>query len=179
MADTADMIRMSKMMTGTTGEGAGKGVSEADVARLKRMMTERGMSDMEKSNATTDMGAEKASMLKRLMEMLSMGASGGMAKRGARRLGEAGKTMSDADRQRVKEIMGREGISDADRQNLLGKIGRIGMKDGGAVKGGFPDLTGDGKVTKKDILKGRGVKGFKGGGCVMPGRGRSRAMMKK
>ena len=54
-----------------------------------------------------------------------------------------------------------------------------GMKDGGAVKGGFPDLTGDGKVTKKDILKGRGVKGFKGGGCVMPGRGRSRAMMKK
>ena len=50
MADTADMIRMSKMMTGITGEGAGKGVSEADVARLKRMMAERGMSDMEKSN---------------------------------------------------------------------------------------------------------------------------------
>lgn len=24
-------------------------------------------------------------------------------------------------------------------------------------KGGFPDLTGDGKVTKADILKGRGV----------------------
>jgi hypothetical protein len=140
MADTADMIRMSKMMTGTTGEGAGKAVSDADIARVKRMMAERGMSDMEKSNATTDMSAEKASMFKRLMEMLSMGASGGMAKRGARRLG---------------------------------------MKDGGAVKGGFPDLTGDGKVTKKDILKGRGVKGFKGGGCVMPGRGTSRAMMKK
>lgn len=27
----------------------------------------------------------------------------------------------------------------------------------------FPDLTGDGKVTKKDILKGRGVPGFKDG----------------
>ena len=27
----------------------------------------------------------------------------------------------------------------------------------------FPDLTGDGKVTKKDILKGRGVPGFKKG----------------
>ncbi len=25
------------------------------------------------------------------------------------------------------------------------------------AKGGFPDLTGDGKVTKADILKGRGV----------------------
>ncbi len=30
----------------------------------------------------------------------------------------------------------------------------------------FPDLTGDGKVTKKDILKGRGVKGFEDGGKV-------------
>ena len=29
---------------------------------------------------------------------------------------------------------------------------------------GFPDLTGDGKVTKKDILKGRGVTGFEKGG---------------
>ena len=28
----------------------------------------------------------------------------------------------------------------------------------------FPDLTGDGEVTKKDILKGRGVEGFKKGG---------------
>ena len=30
----------------------------------------------------------------------------------------------------------------------------------------FPDLTGDGKVTKKDILRGRGVPGFKRGGNV-------------
>ena len=44
------------------------------------------------------------------------------------------------------------------------------MKKGGAA---FPDLTGDGKVTRADILKGRGVKGFKGGGCVMKGRGGS------
>ena len=37
------------------------------------------------------------------------------------------------------------------------------MKDGGAA---FPDLTGDGKVTQKDILKGRGVKGFEEGGSA-------------
>ena len=38
--------------------------------------------------------------------------------------------------------------------------------------GGFPDLTGDGKVTKKDILKGRGVKGFaRGGGIAIQGLG--------
>jgi len=43
-----------------------------------------------------------------------------------------------------------------------------GKKDGGSIKklkdGGFPDLSGDGKVTKKDILMGRGViKKAKGG----------------
>ena len=36
----------------------------------------------------------------------------------------------------------------------------VKMKDGG----GFPDLTGDGKVTQADVLKGKGV--FKRGGSV-------------
>ena len=31
------------------------------------------------------------------------------------------------------------------------------LKKGGMAKGKFPDLTGDGKVTFKDVLKGRGV----------------------
>ena len=35
---------------------------------------------------------------------------------------------------------------------------------GGVVKGGMPDLTGDGKVTRADVLKGRGV--LKDGGMV-------------
>lgn len=35
------------------------------------------------------------------------------------------------------------------------------LNKGGAA---FPDLTGDGKVTQKDILKGRGVTGFRKGG---------------
>ena len=43
-----------------------------------------------------------------------------------------------------------------------------GMKSGGSVekfgKGGMPDLTGDGKVTRADVLKGRGV--FKRGGST-------------
>jgi len=44
----------------------------------------------------------------------------------------------------------------------------VKRKDGG----GFPDLTGDGKVTKKDILKGRGVPGFsRGGGIAIQGLG--------
>jgi hypothetical protein len=39
---------------------------------------------------------------------------------------------------------------------------RTGLKDGS-----FPDLTGDGKVTRADVLKGRGV--FKKGGSTKPG----------
>jgi hypothetical protein len=43
---------------------------------------------------------------------------------------------------------------------------RLEFKMGGKVKKGgkgFPDLTGDGKVTFKDVLKGRGVIKKKGG----------------
>jgi hypothetical protein len=39
-------------------------------------------------------------------------------------------------------------------------IVRVGLAKGGKA---FPDLTGDGKVTFKDILKGRGVIKKKGG----------------
>ena len=46
-----------------------------------------------------------------------------------------------------------------------------GMEKGGAA---FPDLTGDGKVTQKDILKGRGVDLKQEGGAV---RGMGRAYM--
>ena len=46
-----------------------------------------------------------------------------------------------------------------------------GMKKGGAA---FPDLTGDGKVTRADILKGRGVDLKQEGGAV---RGMGRAYM--
>ena len=41
---------------------------------------------------------------------------------------------------------------------------RLVKKDGGAAK--FPDLNKDGKVTKADILKGRGVPGFGKGGTM-------------
>ena len=40
------------------------------------------------------------------------------------------------------------------------------------AKGGkLPDLTGDGKVTRADVLKGRGVKGFAKGGSTASKRG--------
>ena len=51
-----------------------------------------------------------------------------------------------------------------------GKKMAPGYKKGGAA-GKFPDLTGDGKVTQKDILKGRGVPGFSEGGGAKKSKG--------
>ena len=41
--------------------------------------------------------------------------------------------------------------------NRRGAMGGGMMKRGMYKKGSFPDMSGDGKVTKKDILMGRGV----------------------
>jgi len=48
---------------------------------------------------------------------------------------------------------------------IQGRTGRRGAAGSNMAKGGqkFPDLTGDGKVTMKDVLKGRGVIKKKGG----------------
>ena len=52
-----------------------------------------------------------------------------------------------------------------------GKVKKKKMGPGARDKkrGKFPDLTGDGKVTRADVLKGRGV--FKSGGMAKRGRG--------
>ena len=63
-----------------------------------------------------------------------------------------------------------EAIMKAEKQRRArakNKANPLGKKHGGVIKmkdGGFPDLTGDGKVTQADVLKGRGV--FKRGGSV-------------
>jgi hypothetical protein len=157
MADSmADSIRMAKIMKGMTGAGAGKAVTDEDIANNRRMMAERGMSDMESQNATTDMDAEKAGMIEKLMRLMRQetGNTGKMK--------ESGRGMSNTDRARLEEIMGRKGMKESGRgmsnmdrsrlENMMGK--RKGMMGGGSVKK------------------------YKGGGCVMPGRGKSRAMNK-
>lgn len=59
-------------------------------------------------------------------------------------------------REMAEEAARRKKQEAADR--LLG----VRMKNGGKM----PDLTGDGKVTRADVLKGRGVEGFQKGGKV-------------
>ena len=56
--------------------------------------------------------------------------------------------------------------------NIIGKGSKKGRRAGGimkANKGAFPDLSGDGKITKKDILMGRGVIKKRGGGAAIKG----------
>jgi hypothetical protein len=76
----------------------------------------------------------------------------------------------------------------AGQRGAIGAGGRFTFKKGGAVKkmakgGKLTDLTGDGKVTRADVLKGRGVPGFsKGGstaskradGCAIKGKTKGR-----
>ena len=47
-------------------------------------------------------------------------------------------------------------------KGIMSGMAPVKMKKGGSSS--FPDLTGDGKVTQKDILKGRGIQGFAEGG---------------
>ena len=64
---------------------------------------------------------------------------------------------------------GKINIDDVER--ALAKMNKnLGKAKGGSISklkaGGFPDLSGDGKVTKKDVLMGRGVIKRKAGGLA-------------
>jgi hypothetical protein len=73
-----------------------------------------------------------------------------------------------------------EELGRVDAEKAYTKKGKRNLKDekkrivrelkakGGKTKKSFPDLTGDGKVTRADVLKGRGV--FKKGGGADMGR---------
>ena len=50
-----------------------------------------------------------------------------------------------------------------DHDPMAQRVGKM-MSSRGYRSGGMPDLTGDGKVTRADVLKGRGV--FRKGGSV-------------
>ena len=67
-----------------------------------------------------------------------------------------------------KKGMSKGGAMKKKGMAMGGAMKKKGMSKGGAAKK-FPDLTGDGKVTQADILKGRGVTKKKGGGMAKKG----------
>jgi hypothetical protein len=85
--------------------------------------------------------------------------------------GEAGKVKDkgpnpgDAGVSTEKPIKVKKGSVNVDSKT--GKIVKL-------AKGGFPDLSGDGKITQKDILMGKGVIKMKKGGIVKKKSSRTR-----
>tara|TARA_R110002012_G_scaffold223771_5_gene395754 strand:- start:1061 stop:1381 length:321 start_codon:yes stop_codon:yes gene_type:complete len=75
---------------------------------------------------------------------------GGMAKK-PRKKAQMGGSMTTTQKQQNQQMAGMMPMQPMNMQR---------MAEGGKT---FPDLTGDGKVTKKDILKGRGVELMYGG----------------
>ena len=58
--------------------------------------------------------------------------------------------------------------------NLNKKEVKMVSESNNLAKGGFPDLSGDGEVTQKDILMGKGVIKMKKGGIVKKKSSRTR-----
>jgi len=79
----------------------------------------------------------------------------------ARMLQKQGKTISDMDRNLIKQMLASGNSPEVVIKTILGQSGKTMSNMGRQMMAGggtpFPDLTGDGKVTQADILKGRGV----------------------
>lgn len=79
----------------------------------------------------------------------------------ARMLQEQGKTISDMDRNLIKQMLASGNSPEVVIKTILGQSGKtMSNMDRQMMAGGgtpFPDLTGDGQITQADILKGRGV----------------------
>jgi hypothetical protein len=73
----------------------------------------------------------------------------------------ARRVVSNADKKELLEARKKFNSSTATKMPKRNKGGVVKKKK--LAKGGFPDLSGDGKVTKKDVLIGSGVKMNKGG----------------
>ena len=102
--------------------------------------------------------------LDRMGERLASAKSEGRKRRIKRRMERVKGRIADDEKKPKKKMYG-GGMMKAKGKANGGMMKAKGMKAGGK----FSDLTGDGKVTRKDILKGRGVPGMKGGGMKTKG----------
>jgi hypothetical protein len=163
------------------GMMAGRTLQQDFPAERRMMMSEgdvaesgSNMSNMDRQMAVSNFLEQYGSTVPReVVEKLSQ--ESGFSRRSIIEIiQEGGRTISDMDRGRT--------ISDMDRQMGFKAAGSIGLDDQGNpvfpgyAEGGeadsndFPDLSGDGQITRKDILIGQGVK-FKaeGGEMMMEG----------
>jgi len=142
----------------------------ANIVRRKKSI-ER----MDKLNKAKDKRKEGIKASKEVKKMIDTGQAdrvgGSVYHRGVREKKAMGGVMSAINKLRGKEEKRKsEKGKDSIKEKILPKKKKerleqlkkeLGLKKGGKAK--FPDLTGDGKVTRADILKGRGV--FRKGGA--------------
>ena len=120
-----------------------------DVVRTReRVMTEYGIKDPEKKMDVRK-HANQPKINKKMADILDKKAKGG---RVGLRKGTPNPFGRKSNTQKIAEVFGPKRKIKKEKQNI-----RMQAKKGGGAKKKFPDLTGDGKVTFADILKGRGV----------------------
>jgi len=103
-----------------------------------------------------------------MMKTKGMSKGGAMKKKGMSKGGAMKKKGMAMGGAMKKKGMAMGGAMKKKGMAMGGAMKKKGMSKGGAAKK-FPDLTGDGKVTQADILKGRGVTKKKGGGMAKKG----------
>jgi len=141
-------------------EGGGRAMSDADRERASRMM---GRSKKAILQETGNEGAAESQMILKLIQRMAQEeAETGAVKRGnmvaAMEADESG--MSDRDMDLINQALGR-GVTKSVRPTARGM-----MYGGEAMKYGD-----GGKATKRKVQK------YKGGGCVMAGRGMKKTKM--
>ena len=130
-------MRNSTKMGGSIKKKYQAGGSTGYMKPTKKVMTKKGPDSYDKAIAKN----------KAVMDAI-------IKKEGVRKAAE--KAKSSMPKKQMGGIIPAKPIATAPMQGTMGRRGAAGSN---MAKGGqkFPDLTGDGRVTKKDILKGRGI----------------------
>ena len=148
--------------------GFAKALDEAGKRKAAKKAKAEAEAAASKVTSTTAKPEKKKDKEKKTLFGLEVKPSSRFAGRGGKRRRVAGRAMGGM----MKSKMASKGGAKGGRMPT-------GMKAGGPA-GKFPDLTGDGKVTQADILKGRGVTKKMGGGMMKSkGMAKGGAMKKK
>ena len=151
--DRANIVRRKKSI---------ERMEKLDAAKKKEKTGEKGKKDIQKMVDTGQADRVGSSVYHRgIRDKKAMGGILGRGKPAAeQKKGDTGKQKKKApfDKEDKQKTI-REKIMPSKKKKRLEELRKQleGMKKGGRAKKKFPDLTGDGKVTFADILKGRGV----------------------
>jgi len=160
--------QLKKTMEGIRSKYKRFAFTEAKTAkdRANIVRTKKSIERMDKLNKAKDKRKEGIKASKEIKKMIGTGQAdrvgGSVYHRGVREKKMFGGRIKKKKPETKEQKSIKEKILPKKKKDRLDELRKeLGMKKGGKAK--FPDLTGDGKVTQADILKGRGV--FKKGGA--------------